>query len=222
MSKATLHRILSLVLLSAFHAVFASSQVRVGVHGGAVFSGITDPPRDASGGAWEMQTFGFGGVLADLQITEHWLLASEINFVRKGIRIPSSGWGLPLPGTTTLTSNYYEVPLKIRYRAGGGPFKWYVEGGPSLGILESGRAHVVAQAVGVMPSSDEVIEVRGMYREFETALSLGLGGEYELTSTVTLAVAGRYSHGLSDAHDKFWSKVKSRGAACDLGVLVSL
>jgi hypothetical protein len=177
MSKTMFHRIPRLLLLSVMYTLLASGQIRVGVHGGVNLSDVTEPPNYDHAGTWEMRTYGYGGIMVDFHIAQHWQLATEVNFIQKGIRIPNSAWGLSLSGATALTANYYEVPFKIRYRSGGRPFWWYVEGGPSLGLLESDRAHTVTQAVGEMAYRDEVSDVGGIYRELDTSLNVGLGGE---------------------------------------------
>ncbi len=222
MRKANLHRIRSLVLLSVLYSVFAASQIRVGAHGGVNLSDIIPPPDYPMSDTWEMRIFGFGGIVADCHISKQWLLAVEINFIQKGIRIPNYAWGLSLPGHTELTANYFEMPIKVRYRFGAGPFWWYVEGGPSLGLLESGRAHTVAQAIGEIPYTDEVREVADIFHDFESSLNLGLGGEYELTSAVAFTISGTYSLGLSYSFDNYWAKTHSRGAHFSFGVLVSV
>jgi hypothetical protein len=222
MSRTMLHGIPSLLLLSVMYTLLASGQIRIGVHGGVNLSDVTEPPDYDHVGTWEMQTYGFGGIMADVLLAEHWQLAAEVNFIQKGIRIPNVAWGLPWQGTTTLTANYYEVPLKIRYRSSGRPFGWFVEGGTALALLESGRAHEVMLPGGGMPYREETSEVGGMYRKYQTSLVAGVGAEYEVTGAMTLVLSGSYSFGLSDAYDRFWADAKSRGIRLDVGVLVSL
>jgi hypothetical protein len=222
MGRTSLHRMRSVILLLVFSSAIAASQIRVGVHGGMNLSDITPPPDYPMSDVWEMRTFGFGGIVADCDISSHWQLAVEINFIQKGIRIPNFAWGLSLPGHTELTANYFEMPIAIRYRFGAGPFWWYLECGPSLSLLESGRAHTVAQALGEIPSTDEVREATYAFHDFEGSLRIGLGAEYEVTSTVAFTISGMYSHGLSYAFQNFWSKTHSRGAYFSLGVLLSV
>jgi hypothetical protein len=222
MNKPISHRRFGVLMLSVMCTVLASGQVRIGVHGGVNLSDVTEPPNYHRAGTWEMRTYCFGGIVADFQFAPHWELATEVNIIQKGIRIPLVGWGLSYPGTVTLKANYYEVPLKIRYRSGGDPIGWYVEGGPSLAIVESGWAHMVTEHLTGLPQFDQTDYIGGMYRTFQPSLMAGVGAEYKLTSLLTVVLSASYTYGLSDVYDDFWADTKSRDGACDLGLLFTL
>ena len=222
MGEQMSHRRIGVLMFLVLCTVPAFGQVRVGVHGGVNLSYVTEPPNYHWTGTWERRTYGFGGIVADFQFTQHWQLATEVNLIQKGIRIPLEAWGLSYPGTVTLKANYYEVPLKIRYRSGGDPFGWYVEGGPSLAFVESGWAHLVTEHLAGLPQVDQTDYVGGIYRTFQPSLMAGLGVEYKITNLLTLMVSASYTYGLSDVYDDFWTDTKSRGSGCDLGLLFAL
>ena len=222
MIKTISRRRLSILMLSVMCTVLASGQARIGVHAGVNLSDVTEPPNYDHAGTWEMQSYGFGGIVADFHFAEHWQLAAEVNFIQKGIRIPLNAWGLSYPGSVTLTANYFEVPLKIRFRSGGESFGWYVEGGSSMALRESGRARMVTERLAGLPYIDETSSVAGIYRTFQPSLVAGAGAEYELTGALTLVLSASYDLGLSDVYDDFWSDTRSRGGQCALGLLVSL
>jgi hypothetical protein len=160
-------------------------------------------------------------VLADYTVAHHWQIATEINFIRKGIRIPNSARGYPIEGTTTFTASYVEIPIKIRFRAGGGPFWWYLEAGPLLGLLHSARAFMVNFPVAGFPQWERTNDAGAMYRNLQPSVLAGLGAEYELSNSVSLALSASYVHGLSDVFAELWSHAKARGVQCDIAVLLT-
>ena len=222
MSTTIFQRSLGVFMISVTCATFACGQIRLGLHGGVNISRLTQPEKYGYVSTWESRTYGVAGVVVDFHVSSHWLLATQINFIQKGMAIPNEEWGINPSGTTTFTANYFELPVRLRYRIGAPPLYWYIEGGVSLALLESARAYSVFNPDLGMPREERTMYVAGAYRQLEGSLVAGVGGEYSISDDFAVTLSAAYSWGLTNPIDGFWEGARSRSILLDCGILYTL
>ena len=183
---------------------------------------MTQPEEYGYVDTWESRTYAVAGVVVHFHLSSHWFLATQVNFIQKGMAIPNGEWGLTPSGTTTFTANYFELPVKVRYRIGAGPMYWFVEGGASMALLESARAHSIFDPSLGMSKTESTTYVGGAYRRLEGSVVAGVGGEYCISQDFAMSLSATYSWGLTDAIDGFWEGARSRSILLDCGIVYTL
>jgi hypothetical protein len=208
------------ILVCCSHFTF--SQVRIGAHGGVNLADIQEPSDYEAKGMWHMRPYVQGGITCDIALSPHWIIATQVNYIKKGMITINHLWGLPYWGNTEVTGNYIEIPIAVRWRIGEQPIRWFVEGGPSFAFLESAYLHSVWLQPGSPVEGDDVSEISGAYAKTEMTLTIGLGGEYNLTESLYITVSVHYAQGITEVFKRAWEGTRSQGVQFDLGLAVSL
>ena len=205
----------ALVLLASS----VQGQWRIGIHGGLNLADLREPDGYEYGGMWLMRPHILAGITLDYALSDNFLIATQVNFIQKGMITLNELTGLSEWGYTNFTGNYYEVPICVRWRIGKEPMRWFFECGPELALLESSRGRYT-----VIPwqlESVESGEYGGGFRDSEIGLIVGAGGEYNLSRTFVLTFSVHYARGLTEISNN-WYGVRSEGVQFDCGVLVCL
>jgi hypothetical protein len=152
----------------------------------------------------------------------------EILYSQKGFSSASTGL-VSYDGDYRL--NYLEIPLLVKINFGGEKVRLYVNAGPSIGYLLSGRVNGRVSALGILGTSiDESIEftdsptpldIRQLdANRIEAGLNFGGGLGYAFAGSTALFVDVRYNMGLTDFNNQDQSK--NRIIALTAGVQIPL
>ena len=218
-------------MIRIFSAVFAAlilstlsvqGQWRIGIHGGLNLADLREPDGYEYTGMWLMRPHMLAGIAIDYAISEHVLIAAQINFIQKGMATLNELTGLSEWGYTSFTGNYYEVPICVRWRIGTEPIRWFAECGPEVALLESSRGRYTVLSWWQQKAHTEIGEYSGGFRKTELGLTVGAGGEYNLTGSLVLTFSVHYARGMTEVFNDLWNGVRSEGVQFDCGVLVCL
>lgn len=152
----------------------------------------------------------------------------EVLYSQKGFSSAATGL-ITYDGDYRL--NYLEVPLLVKINFGGEKVRLYVNAGPSIGYLMSGRVNGRISALGIIGTSiDESIEftdsptplnIRQLdANRIEAGLNFGGGVGYALLGSTALFVDVRYNMGLTDFNKQDQSK--NRVIALTAGLQIPL
>jgi outer membrane protein with beta-barrel domain len=194
-------RITLLVLLWGWDPAYPQVTIRLGVDAGLNFANQSfsnDPiyPK-------RFRTGVMIGGLAEIGISDLWYLQLEPRYIQKGMKetgiIITGNDPTPL-GTTDLVYkfDYLEIPVLLKARLGGGHFKPLVFAGPNIGFLISAKRGEAIYDFQQSRITQQDIDVAFGHNTVDLSIDLGAGGEYEISSTVSLLANVRYSMGLSD------------------------
>jgi hypothetical protein len=156
-----------------------------------------------------------GGLGFNFSLTEDEFLSiqPEILYSQKGFFSAASGL-VSYEGDYRL--NYLEVPLLVKINFGGEKVKLYVNAGPSVSYLMSGKVNGRIAVVGLGTSIDEKIEFTDNptpldvteldAKRIEAGLNFGGGIGYAFLGSTALFVDLRYNMGLTDFNNQEQSK----------------
>ena len=122
--------------------------------------------------------------------------------------------GTRVESTSKLKFAYLEVPVLLRFAIDGGGAKFYIMGGPSVGLLLSARESQDGEF-----GYEE--DVKDDYKNIDFGLIGGAGISIWMDK-IALFVEGRYALGLSDIFDSDQVKVKNRGLRVFSGITLHL
>jgi hypothetical protein len=163
---------LMIVFLAGVSCVSAQAQIQFGVKAGANFSTLT-----GSGASGASTKVGFqGGVLVGIPLADAFSLQPEVNYSAQGAKASVSGESF------TLTQNYLNVPVLLKYKHETGLF---AETGPQIGFLMSAKASEGGNSV----------DVKSSYQSTDFSWAFGLG--YQLKS-INAGIDARYNLGLTN------------------------
>jgi hypothetical protein len=173
------------IIMAVVSASWLNAQITIGVKGGINISdgevsgfipGITPEPRPFNGANV--------GIMADIPLEGKFSFRPEFNFSQKGFVVRENttidALGLPLPigGKAETRLNYLELPLLLQYRFGNEKAGLYVNGGPAVSYLTSGRIQPFATVIVDirLPAID--LDLSGdTYNRFEFSGIAGAGGD---------------------------------------------
>ena len=171
-----------------------------------------------------------GGLGINFSLTDDNFLSiqPEILYSQKGFSSSATGL-IRYEGDYRL--NYLEIPLLVKINFGGEKVKLYVNAGPSIGYLLSGRVKGQGSFLGLAGASlDESIEFTDSptplditeldANRIEAGLNFGGGLGYAILGNTALFVDLRYNMGLTDFNNLEQSK--NRVFALTAGVQIPL
>lgn len=213
----------------ASQSVFA--QLSIGVKGGANWANFytTEVLGDITPDLKNIDEFHFG-VVGELGITKHFAVQSEVNFIKKGVKIKEGfnanvfNVAVPLGVTSEARFSYVEVPLLAKVKFGNGPLQAYAIAGPTFGYATSGKLDNTANVLVELNVGTVNLDLNQInYERFEVGAAAGLGGTLKLGGVQIFADA-RYQVGFTELYDipVVEEKVKNKGLALSAGVMFSL
>ena len=190
----------ALVILILCASAASAQGLEWGARGGVNFTNTSASGEDMEALDWQLR--GVVGGFVTWRATSWLELQPEVLYALKGAK--TSAFDIE----SKLLLDYIEVPLLAR-KTFGAPdaTRFYVAGGPSIGILVRARTRTD------FGSSTEEIDVK---EDVETLdLGIVIAGGVEFGSIV---VDGRYTHGLSDIDKDTSGDVKTTNRAVSLTV----
>jgi hypothetical protein len=140
-------------------------------------------------------------------------LQVEPQYARKGYRLDDTFSGKPL--TVIANLDYVEVPVVLHGALTFNKFSAYAFAGPNIGF------RMAAQVSSILPNSVETNHVEYSTKDFDLALDLGVGVEFELNRTTSLFTDARLSRGVINV-DRMGDKYHSRDLKVSVGLLFGL
>jgi hypothetical protein len=101
-----------------------------------------------------------------------------------------------------VTATYIEIPVHFKYRISDNNFRPHVFAGPSLGIFSSSKSEM---RIGNREGEGELDE---QFTSTDFAIDFGVGGMFDLSPKMELAVNAQYQLGMTDV---FVSSAKVNG-----------
>jgi WD40 repeat protein len=184
-------------ILSLFFSLCAYSQIKIGGQIGVNFS---DASYTADNGYLtapiKSKILMMGGIVSEYKLTDMFSLAPELNFMQRGIEydpLVNVSTGAQIYGTSgTLTLNYIEIPVLLKYKFDNGDFSHYLLGGPNIGFLST--ADVELRDIGSTTKNS----VKDNFESLNFSFDLGAGLEYAYDALTNFFVNLKYSFGLSN------------------------
>lgn len=190
--------VLVIVMLCAAPAL--AQGLEKGVRGGVNFTTIAASGEDAE--TLDGQLRGLFGGFVTWRVTSWLEFQPEVLYAMKGAR--TSEFDIE----SKLLLDYVEVPLLAR-KTFGAPdaTRFYVAGGPSIGILVRARTRTD------FGSSTEELDIKDDVETLDFGVVVGGGVEFG-----SIVVDGRYTHGFSDIDKDTSDAVKMNNRALSLTV----
>ncbi len=220
-----LNILLVLVLLFSLNGY---AQITLTPRVGTTFSTISFSDlieEDLETGSSKQSAIGFiAGAEVGFSISDMFSIQTGLNFTQKGTEYEEFG------ATTTLTTNYIELPLLARVSFGSDKVKGYVNAGPSLGLGLNGK--IKAEALGFSIEEDISFgDSDASDFSFDNSLDLGVqfgAGVGYLLGPGQIVLDLRYGFGISnlfetpDGFDRSDFKSTNNVFAISLGYAIPL
>lgn len=169
-----------------------------------------------------------GGVLAGYQLSNTFALQTEVNYLTKGTYIPYQSFGRSLSLTRTISFNYFEIPLLVRYSLPNVVKSLDIDilVGGSVGILESVYGKGYTDTTGINGSTGRIEldtqVLKGRYQAYDISVGGGLGIRYAVSSSGQIFCTGRYMVGLTDIEPNINFSTQNRTLHLSLGYMLTL
>lgn len=190
--------LLLLTSLSVFGQLRHEQQSQIGVRLGVNFTSIDDGMDQLEGIDEEPRMPRINaGLAASFWMNDIVAFAPELNYSQRGFQLEANNNAsspLTTGGTYTTRYNYVEVPLLLRATFGQQLVRGYVNLGPSVSYLLSGKEKEET-ALGTMETSIDTEDKK--YNLFEVGAAAG-GGVHFNTQAGSFMLDFRYYTGLTD------------------------
>ena len=184
-------RFLAIAMLLLAHT--ATSQLRVGLSGGLVFS-EADQSRFYNTRASSTTTFFWGGLL-DCSVTRGLSVVIEPSYVEKGtFARPVEIQGI-VP-KISFEQTCLELPVLLKYSFGG-TVSPHIVLGSTVGFNLSSKLRAEVSTSALSRLEFEADAAR-LVRDVEYSLEFGGGASYEIDEYIALSIEARYSYGISN------------------------
>jgi hypothetical protein len=182
--------VMAVFLVSIMSCSILDAQTQIICQAGLNVANLSNPGNLAPGAVWSTRT-GFVGLVAiDLPLGAHITLSPGVRFVQKGTK---SQFSLDVTGTinSTLTNNYLEVPVYLKYALLNSGTRFSILLGPSFGHLLSSKAVGTVEKQGPFD-----VDVKQDYKPNDLSLDGGLELQTPITRTISIVGSVTYSYGL--------------------------
>jgi hypothetical protein len=186
--------------------------MRIGFQGGTHIANVTEASD------WEWRARAYGGIVVDVEISDCFLLAAQINYIEKWLSRDMLLWGVQVADgfyRTTFELKYLEMPIYLRWRPGHSNVRWFVEFGPIIDRLVSAWAEIWGSRYGIRRE-----DLGDSFRRTDVSLSAGSGLEITLGTSTFFTVSAHYEYGLMDISMEM--RGRTRGIQAALGVMFAL
>lgn len=179
--------VITIAIVFFTHSSFG--QVSLEVQGGLNIANLSDPGNLIAGGVWKSRLGFSGNISTNIQLAERLMLYPGLRFVQKGTR---SEWSSSITGqvNASLTNNYLELPLHIKWEVADFSSKLFAIGGPSISYLLSSRMEGTTALQGSNSG-----DTKDQYKSYDASIDLGLSLEIPLNNAISLLATGLYSYG---------------------------
>ena len=166
------------------------AQESIEVQGGVNIANLSDPGNLVAGAVWKSRLGFTGGILANIVIGDRIFICPGLRFVQKGTK---SEWSSAMTGDvkSTVTNNYLELPVYLKYEVADFGSHLFLMGGPSFSYLLSSRSDGTWQLFDGNFSAD----TKEQYKSYDISFDLGLSAQTPLSDKVAIVATGLYSYG---------------------------
>lgn len=184
-----MRRFAVIAVATVFFALSSFGQVSLEVQGGLNIANLSDPGNLIAGGVWKSRPGFTGNVSIEAQLADRLTLCPGLRFVQKGTK---SEWSSSMTGqaTASLTNNYLELPLYIKWQVADFSSKLFAIGGPSISYLLSSRMEGTTALYGSNSAG-----TKNQYKSYDASFDLGLSLQIRLNNVTSLLATGLYSYG---------------------------
>jgi hypothetical protein len=169
---------------------FALTEVRFGVQAGTNIGSLSGADN------WTWRGRILGGACADVELSEHFQLAVQVNYCEKWTSRRGFLDGDPPSHDLRISimQRYIDLPVYLRWRSSRSGLRWFGEVGPSWGRMVSSNVEWAEPGFTTIQS--------GSWEGFNrTDFSIVVGGgvEYSLWNATTVNLSMHYAHALTEA-----------------------
>ena len=184
--KRTVLLLLSVLLVASG----AYGQSTIEIQGGINIATFSDPGNLITGATWKTRIGFSGSVSTEFPVSANLLINPGLRFVQKGTK---SQWYSVWTGNVdaTITNNYLEVPVYLRYRLIGMTPEISLFGGPSMGYMVSSHTEGTMQLFGPVSSN-----TRADYKNIDLSFDIGVSAQNPVNEKLAIVAAVSYSLGL--------------------------
>lgn len=200
------------LFLTFTSTTFLPAQFNLGAKGGVNFAKWIEPKNLAPDAVWSTVTRASGGVFFNYEVNEVLGLQVEGNFVQKGLH---SSFFL---ADARITMNMLEFPFLLRANIPLSVVKPYFLAGMSYGILLSARAKGVNLTTGQTFDEDH----KPYLRNEDLSAHFGAGGEYGVSSILSLLFEVRYAVGLRTIETMPEATARTWGIQVQAGIVTNI
>jgi hypothetical protein len=206
-------QVFSLLLISM--SLFSQSQTIIEIKGGTNIANLSDPGNLSPSAVWETRLGFVGDISASYEITPMVEIQTGFRFSQKGTKSESTMF------TThdvhaTLTNNYIEIPVYLKYRIIDFTPQLFVMGGPAYSYLTSSRIESNDPVLGAVS-----FDSKSDYKTYDFSLDAGLGLRTPINDNLYFVSSAIYSFGLVKI-SKAPSNEKTRDIKLSVGLAYAI
>jgi hypothetical protein len=204
-------KIISFFILILLLSFSSQSQTFIEIQGGTNIANLSDPGNLVPGGVWKSRIGFVGGFATTFNLTDKLIINPGIRYVQKGTK---SEWSSSFTGNVkgTLTNNYLELPIYIKYEFANIGSKLFAIGGPSFAYLINSTMEGDTQLFG-----SSSVDSKQDYKSYDITFDFGFSSSTKINKRISFLVSAMYSFGFIKI-----SKLGSNEATRDVKILVGL
>ena len=179
------------------------SIISVGVFGGPHFGSMTTDPEISN----DTRAGLAAGANIEFGLSPMFYISAGASYVQKGSKITAGSQSV------TFAFDYIDIPVqvKLKFPIPASPFKPFIYGGGTVGILMKSE----------LSSGDQSVDVKDDMESTMFSAEFGAGGEFSLNPVTSIFASVGYSVGLSDVA-KGDGSIKLNGVPIVVGVRFGL
>jgi hypothetical protein len=218
------NRIAVVLMGTVFLGVSVCAQTFIEFQAGVNMANLSNPDNLVAGADWHTR-YGFVALASvSFPISSGLLISPGLRFVQKGTQFK---WWSDFAGNVegTLTNNYIELPIHLRYELSVIDSRLFVVGGPSLGYLIRSQTDATMQ-FSVPYSAIETNEhlssdSKKNYKSYDVSIDVGFMFQIPLTGSFAIIASVEYSLGLVKV-SQYGSNEQTRDLRVTLGTSYSI
>lgn len=187
--EINMKNLLFVLLLVVFLPLFLQSQSVIEIQGGTNIANLSNPNNLIAGAVWKTRVGFIGGVSTVFNLSENVFINPGLRFVQKGTK---SEWTSFMTGDVkaTLTNNYLELPVYIKYEFANISSQLFAIGGPSFAYLLSSTMEGKTQFQG-----NSSTDSKNLYKTYDVTFDLGISLQSPINEKISLLASAMYSFG---------------------------
>ena len=185
-----------IALFSFIYLLPTHAQSVLEFQAGLNVASLSDPGNLASTAVWNTRTGFIGAVTTDFTLSDEFSINSGIRFVQKGMK--SEFFYSPDMIRGTLTLNYLEVPVYLKFKIADLGTKLFVLGGPTFSYLLRSTWEANSDVNGEFSGySDAGIK----YKNYDASVDVGLSTQTPFSAGLSILATAFYSYGVVKISD---------------------
>jgi hypothetical protein len=190
----------TIIIIAIFTIIYllpTHAQTVLEFQAGLNVASLSDPGNLAPTAVWNTRTGFIGAVSTNFGLSDEFSINSGLRFVQKGMK---SEFFWPTEGMIrgTLTLNYLEVPVYIKFKIADLGTRLFVFGGPTFSYLLHSKQEANSDLHGdVSGGSDAGIK----YKNYDASVDVGLSTQTPFSADLSILATAFYSYGLVKISD---------------------